>query len=43
MHGISIRVHGVVLIRTSYFSEEFCAKSLFVGLFHCQDEEQFYA
>jgi hypothetical protein len=43
MHGISIRVHGVVLMRTSYFSEEFCAKRLFVGLFHCQDEEQFYA
>lgn len=41
--GTSIRVHGVVLMRTSCFIEEFCAKSLSVGLFHCQDEEQFYA
>ena len=41
--GTSIRLHGMVLMHTSCFSEEFCAKSLSVDLFHCQDEEQFYA
>lgn len=41
--GTSIRLHGVMLMRTSCFSKEFCAKSLSVGLFHCQDEEQYYA
>lgn len=35
MRGTSIRLHGVVLVRTSCFSEELCAKSLSVGLFHC--------
>ena len=41
--GTSIRLHGLVFMHTSCFNENFCAKSLSVGLFHCQDEEQFYA